>query len=145
MKKIIVILSLILIPIFFTFGQQNQDYLNPPNGQQNQDYLNPLKPEAWGYFYKQIAPSAIPKCAEGKDTALGKITACVEKVTNALKYFSAIIFVLMIVVVAGFFIFSPMKKELIEKGKKALLYTFLGFIIIFVADEILKLIEELTK
>jgi hypothetical protein len=76
MKKIILILTIILIPSYILFAQQ--------------DFNNPKSPSSWGYFYKQIAPSAIPKCAEGKDTALGKITACVEKVTNALKYFSAI-------------------------------------------------------
>jgi hypothetical protein len=131
MKKTILILTIILIPCYILFAQQ--------------DFTNPKSPSSWGYFYKQIAPSAIPKCAEGKDTALGKITACVEKVTNALKYFSAILFTLMIVVIAGFFIFSPTKKDLIEKGKKALIYTLIGFIIIFVADEILKLIENLAK
>jgi len=131
MKKIILILTIILIPSYILFAQQN--------------FNNPLSPSSWGYFYKQISSAAIPKCAKGKDTALGKITACVKEITNALKYFSAILFTLMIVVIAGFFIFSPTKKDLIEKGKKALIYTLIGFIIIFVADEILKLIESLAK
>jgi hypothetical protein len=131
MKKIILILTIILIPGYILFAQQ--------------DYTNPKSPYAWGYFYKQISSAAIPKCAKGKDTALGKITACVKEITNALKYFSVIILTLMIIIISGFFIFSPMKKDLVEKGKKALFYTLLGFIIIFIADKILELIQDLTK
>ncbi|MEM5782558.1 MAG: hypothetical protein QXD43_05200 [Candidatus Aenigmatarchaeota archaeon] len=129
-KKILILIFISLIFINFSFAEDNSEYLNP------------LSPKAWGYFYYQIRQSSFPACAQG-NTAMEKIISCAQQIANALKKFAAIIFVLSLVIIAGFFIFSPTNESLIKKGKTALLYTFIGFIIILIIDEILKLIQQL--
>jgi len=100
-------------------------------------------PLDWAYFYRQIRPAADAKCFVG-DTALEKITNCIDQVARVLQFLAIIIFVISLTVIAGLFVFSPVKKEYLDIAKKTLIWTIIGFIILFIIRDIMILIQQLA-
>jgi len=135
-KKILISIILILLINFnnFAFSQTT-----PPG-----TAISPLSPEAWKYFYIQFRPFANVSCATG-DTALEKITNCIIAVTKALQYLAVILFVIALTYSAGLLVFSPFKKDAIEISKKIIIWSIIGFIILFTAEQIMKAIQWLGR
>jgi hypothetical protein len=136
MKKriLISIILILLINVNFAFSQAK-----PPG-----TAISPLSPEAWKYFYIQFRPFADVSCAKG-DTALEKITNCIIAVTKALQYLAVILFVIALTYSAGLLVFSPFKKDAIETSKKIIIWSIIGFIILFTAEQIMKAIQWLGR
>jgi hypothetical protein len=136
MKKriLISIILILLINVNFAFSQST-----PPG-----TAISPLSPEAWKYFYIQFRPFADVSCATG-DTALEKITNCIIAVTKALQYLAVILFVIALTYSAGLLVFSPFKKDAIETSKKIIIWSIIGFIILFTAEQIMKAIQWLGR
>jgi hypothetical protein len=136
MKKriLISIILILLINVNFAFSQAT-----PPG-----TAISPLSPEAWKYFYIQFRPFADVSCAKG-DTALEKITNCIIAVTKALQYLAVILFVIALTYSAGLLVFSPFKKDAIEISKKIIIWSIIGFIILFTAEQIMKAIQWLGR
>jgi len=97
----------------------------------------------WRFFYDQIRPAANARCFVG-NTALEKITNCIDQVAKALQFLAIIIFILSLTVIAGFLVFSPVKKEYLDTAKKTLIWTIIGFIILFIIRDIMLLIRNLA-
>jgi len=136
MKKriLISIILILLINVNLVFSQTT-----PPGSS-----ISPLSPEAWKYFYIQFRPFADVSCAKG-DTALEKITNCIIAVTKALQYLAVILFVIALTYSAGLLVFSPFKKDAIETSKKIIIWSIIGFIILFTAEQIMKAIQWLGR
>jgi hypothetical protein len=134
-KKILIpIILILLMNVNFVFSQAT-----PPG-----TAISPLSPEAWKYFYIQFRPFADVSCAKG-DTALEKITNCIIAVTKALQYLAVILFVIALTYSAGLLVFSPFKKDAIETSKKIIIWSIIGFIILFTAEQIMKAIQWLGR
>jgi hypothetical protein len=134
-KKILIsIILILLINVNFVFSQAT-----PPGPS-----ISPKSPEAWKYFYIQFRPFADVSCAKG-DTALEKITNCIIAVTKALQYLAVILFVIALTYSAGLLVFSPFKKDAIETSKKIIIWSIVGFIILFTAEQIMKAIQWLGR
>jgi hypothetical protein len=134
-KKILIpIILILLINVNFAFSQAT-----PPGPS-----ISPKSPEAWKYFYIQFRPFADVSCATG-DTALEKITNCIIAVTKALQYLAVILFVIALTYSAGLLVFSPFKKDAIENSKKIIIWSIIGFIILFTAEQIMKAIQWLGR
>jgi hypothetical protein len=134
-KKILIsIILILLINVNLVFSQAT-----PPGPS-----ISPLSPEAWKYFYIQFRPFADVSCAKG-DTALEKITNCIIAVTKALQYLAVILFVIALTYSAGLLVFSPFKKDAIETSKKIIIWSIIGFIILFTAEQIMKAIQWLGR
>jgi hypothetical protein len=134
-KKILIsIILILLINVNLVFSQTT-----PPGSS-----ISPLSPEAWKYFYIQFRPFADVSCAKG-DTALEKITNCIIAVTKALQYLAVILFVIALTYSAGLLVFSPFKKDAIETSKKIIIWSIIGFIILFTAEQIMKAIQWLGR
>jgi hypothetical protein len=134
-KKILIsIILILLINVNLVFSQAT-----PPGSS-----ISPLSPETWKYFYIQFRPFADVSCAKG-DTALEKITNCIIAVTKALQYLAVILFVIALTYSAGLLVFSPFKKDAIETSKKIIIWSIIGFIILFTAEQIMKAIQWLVR
>ena len=133
-KSFLVILLFIVVFAHFVFSQATPSTPTIP----------PTSPEAWKYFYAQFRPFADVACLEG-NTALEKITNCVIKITKALQYLAVILFVFALTYTAGLLVFSPFKKDAIEISKKIIIWSIIGFIILFTAEQIMKAIQWLGK
>ncbi|MCS7184196.1 MAG: hypothetical protein NZ866_02510 [Patescibacteria group bacterium] len=133
MKKLLGIFFIFFLLINFTLAQT---YTSPP--------IDVTSQEAWRYFYDVFRPAADVACLQGA-TAFEKITNCIIRVLAALQYLAIILFLISLTLIAGFLVFSPVKKEYLDTAKKTFFWTILGFIIIFIAKEILEAINQLMR
>ncbi len=131
MKHIFLITILIFLALNLVYAQQSS--------------ISPASPDAWRYFYDMFRPYADVGCMGNATTALGKISNCVRAVTSALKYLAVILFVIALTYTAGLLVFAPFKKDSIETSKKILFWSIIGFIILFVVDQILAAIKWIAE
>jgi len=132
---------------FPQISQLPSQYSSPPpqSSQPPQSSaVSPVEPDAWKYFYIRFRPFADVRCAKGS-TALEKVTNCIIAVTKALQYLAVFLFVLALTYSAGLLVFSPFKKDAIENAKKIIIWSIVGFIILFTAEQIMKAIQWLGK
>ncbi len=106
--------------------------------------VNVLSPEGWRYFYQYFRPAADVACLQGSN-AFEKINNCLIRVLGVLQYIAVILFLISLTLIAGFLIYSPFKKDYLDLAKKTFFWTILGFIIIFIAREILEAINQLVR
>lgn len=132
MKKIFLILFFLIFFNQFVFSQNSTTFTDVTS------------PESWRYFYQFFRPAADVACLQGS-TAFEKISNCIIRVLSALQYVAIILFLISLTLIAGFLIFSPVKKDYLDIAKKTFFWTILGFIIIFIAKEILEAINQLMR
>lgn len=138
MKKTLIFL------IFFIFLSGFLNLIFTKKSNSSDSNIFPSSPDAWRYFYNLLRPSADVKCLSG-DTALEKITNCIKTVTRALRYLGVILFIIGLTYVAGLLVISPFKQDLIQQGKTILLWIIIGFIILFIIEKIMELIQWLAR
>ena len=142
-KNLLFLIFIILIlglPIFYIYSQTSSDSSTSSSTLED----DVLSPESWGYFYKVFRPAADIACLQGSN-AFEKINNCLIRVLSVLQYLAVILFLISLSLIAGFLVFSPVKKDYLEIAKKTFFWTILGFIIIFVAREILQAINQLIR
>ncbi|GIW66412.1 MAG: hypothetical protein KatS3mg095_0310 [Candidatus Parcubacteria bacterium] len=137
MKKILFILIILFSFIVSNYFVYSQNTNNSPT-------VDVLSQESWRYFYNIFRPSADVACLQGS-TAFDKISNCLIRVLSALQYLAVILFLISLTLIAGLLIFSPAKKDYLNLAKATFFWTILGFIIIFIAREILEAINQLIR
>lgn len=138
--------KLILISILFIIISLNGEliFAQTSSNFQTSSNIDVTDPEGWRYFYQLFRPSADVACLQGS-TTFEKINNCLIRVLGALQYIAVIIFLISLTLIAGFLIFSPANKDYLDLAKKNFFWTILGFIIIFIAKEILEAINQLMR
>jgi hypothetical protein len=134
-KKILFLIFVIKIFLLFNLTLAQFNITNP---------VEVTSSESWRYFYQYFRPAADVSCLEGS-SALERINNCLIKVLSALQYLAIILFVISLTLIAGFLVFSPVNKSYLETARKTFFWTILGFIIIFIAKEVLIAINQLVK
>ena len=135
--------KIILIILFSILLITNQSVYSQTNSTSTQ-VVDVLSPEGWRYFYQFFRPAADVACLQGS-TTFEKINNCLIRVLGVLQYIAIILFLISLTIIAGFLIFSPVNKDYLNLAKKTFFWTILGFIIIFIAKEILEAINQLIK
>jgi len=128
------------------------DFSNPffqnffQNFDQSQQKLNQGLGEDPAFFYNQIREGAVgPKCLGKNGEVIDKIINCISQIIEAIKPLAALLFALAIVISGAYLIFSPANQEYIKTAKTILIWTTVGFVIIFGYDIIKDLVEAVAK
>lgn len=94
-------------------------------------------------FYDILRPAADVGCLQG-NTALEKITNCINTIAKTLRYLAVILFVIGLTYVAGLMIIAPFKTDSIKQAKTILIWIIVGFIILFIIEKITQLIHQIA-
>lgn len=97
-------------------------------------------------FYRQIREGAVgPKCFNVSGGPVKQLINCTNEIIKAIQPIAALLFALAITISGAYLIFSPANQRYIETAKTILIWTTIGFVIIFGYDIIKGLIEEIAR
>ncbi|GIW66038.1 MAG: hypothetical protein KatS3mg094_557 [Candidatus Parcubacteria bacterium] len=146
MKKnllfLLIIIFILELPNFYIYSQTSSTTTSSATS--NSSTIDVLSQDSWKYFYNVFRPAADVSCLQGS-SVFEKINNCLIRVLSALQYLAVILFLISLTVIAGFLVFSPVRKDYLDIAKKTFFWTILGFIIIFIAREILQAINQLIR
>ena len=94
------------------------------------------------FFYNQIRPESAPECASGAK-GLNAILNCIVAFTNALKPLAVVLFVLAITISGAYLIFSPVSAKGVDTAKAILLWSSVGFVIVFSATVLRDIVKQI--